>query len=198
MLPFSDACERNKLPILNVLRKHFVDRLQVLEIGSGTGQHAVFLAAHLPHLVWYPTEQQSSLVTLSERIRIEGGPNVRPAQMLDAGLTPWSIHSVDAVFTANTLHIMSWQNVESLFRGFLSVLQPGGVVCIYGPFRYAGRYTSPSNEEFDQALKQREPASGIRDVSDLTALADTVGLHLDADHDLPAFNRLLVFVRENR
>jgi SAM-dependent methyltransferase len=196
VLPFSDACERNKVPIVEVLRKRFADRREVLEIGSGTGQHAVFFAAQLPHLKWQPTERLASLADLSERVRLEGGSNLRVPTALEVQETPWPLRKVDAVFTANTLHIMSWVEVVALFRGIGDTLTPGGLLCVYGPFRYEGRYTSAGNETFDQMLRERDPRSGIRELADVSAQALTVGLRLDADHDLPAHNRLLVFVKE--
>jgi hypothetical protein len=196
MLPFSEACERNKEPILAVLRECFSDRLQVLEIGSGTGQHAVHFVRHLPHLTWYPTEQLSYLPDLTARVQLEGSANLRPPTLLDVRQRVWPVRSVDAIFTANTLHIMSWPEVIALYHGSGSVLAPGGVMCVYGPFRYEGRYTSESNREFDRVLKERDAASGLRDIQALIALAAPYGLRLAADHDLPAFNRLLVFAKE--
>lgn len=196
MLPFSEACERNKEPILSVLRVCFAERTQVLEIGSGTGQHAVYFARHLTHLTWHPTEQLSFLQDLTARVQREGHQNLRPPTVLDVRQRVWPVRSVDAVFTANTLHIMSWPEVTAMYRGIGDVLAPGGVLSVYGPFRYEGRYTSDSNREFDQSLKERDPASGLRDVEELTALAAPYGLRLVSDHDLPAFNRLLVFAKE--
>jgi len=196
MLPFSAACERNKDPILEVLRMRFAGRSQVLEIGSGTGQHAVHFAGSLNHLVWHPTEQLAYLADLTERVRLEGTPNLRPPTLLDVRQAVWPLRSVDALFTANTLHIMSWPEVMALFHGIGNVLTPGGVLCIYGPFRYDGRYTSDSNRDFDRMLQERDPLSGLRDIGAVTALAEQYGLRLDEDNDLPANNRLLVFVRE--
>ena len=196
MLPFSSACERNKVPILEVLRIRFADRAQVLEIGSGTGQHAVHFARDLAHLTWHPTEQLAYLADLVERVKMEGSHNLRAPTLLDVRQAVWPLRSVDAVFTANTLHIMSWLEVEALYRGLGSVLAPGGVFCVYGPFRYEGRYTSDSNQEFDRMLKERDPQSGLRDIQAITALAQQYGLRLGADHDLPANNRLLVFTKE--
>jgi len=196
MLPFSAACERNKEPILDVLRIAFADRLHVLEIGSGTGQHAVHFAEGLPHLTWHPTEQSTYLADLTARVKLEGGRNLSAPTLLDVRQAVWPLRSVGAVFTANTLHIMSWPEVLALYKGLGSVLAPGGVMCVYGPFRYDGRYTSDSNQEFDQMLQQRDPQSGLRDIQAVTALAGQYGLRLDADHDLPAYNRLLVFVKE--
>jgi SAM-dependent methyltransferase len=196
MLPFSEACERNKDPILVVLRDRFAGRAQVLEIGSGTGQHAVHFARDLVHLTWHPTEQLAYLADLTARVKLEGPGNVRQPTLLDVRQAVWPVHHVDAMFTANTLHIMSWPEVMALYRGAGAVLAPGGVFCVYGPFRYDGRYTSDSNRDFDRMLQERDPLSGLRDIAAITSLAEEYGLRLDADHDLPANNRLLVFVKE--
>jgi cyclopropane fatty-acyl-phospholipid synthase-like methyltransferase len=196
MLPFSAACERNKAPILEVLRLRFADRTQVLEVGSGTGQHAVHFARQLGHLIWHPTEQLAYLADLTERVKVEGSANLRVPTLLDVRQAVWPVRGVDAMFTANTLHIMSWAEVMALFNGMGSVLTPGGVLCIYGPFRYAGRYTSDSNQEFDRMLQERDPQSGLRDIEAVSLLAEQYGLNLDADFDLPANNRLLVFTKE--
>jgi hypothetical protein len=196
MLPFSAACERNKDPILEVLRIRYADRTQVLEIGSGTGQHAVYFARALTHLTWHPTEQLAYLEDLAERVKLEGPPNLRPPTLLDVRQAVWPLRSVDAMFTANTLHIMSWPEVMALYRGLGGVLASGGVLCVYGPFRYDGRYTSDSNREFDRMLQERDPNSGLRDIQAITDLAAQYGLRLEADHDLPANNRLLVFSKE--
>jgi SAM-dependent methyltransferase len=196
MLPFSEACERNKDPILAVLRERFAERVQVLEIGSGTGQHAVHFARHLSHLTWHPTERLGFLPDLAARVSLEGRPNLRAPTVLDVRQSVWPLRAVDAIFTANTLHIMSWPEVTAMFEGIGTVLVPGGVVCVYGPFRYEGEYTSQSNREFDRTLQERDPASGLRDVEDLKALAAQFGIRLVADHDLPAFNRLLVMLKE--
>jgi SAM-dependent methyltransferase len=196
MLPTSEACERNKEPILAVLRTSFAECLDVLEIGSGTGQHAVYFARHLTHLTWHPTEQLSFLDDLTARAQREGSRNLRAPTVLDVRQSVWPVQSVDGVFTANTLHIMSWREVMATYRGIGEVLAPGGVLCVYGPFRYAGEYTSDSNRAFDRMLQERDPSSGLRDVNAVTALAASYGLYLLADHDLPAFNRLLLFVKE--
>jgi cyclopropane fatty-acyl-phospholipid synthase-like methyltransferase len=195
VLPFSEACERNKGPILEVLRAALAQRTQVLEIGSGTGQHAVHFAAHLTHLTWYPTEQLAYLADLASRVKQEGTRNLRPPTVLDVKQNVWPLRSVDAIYSANTLHIMGWAEVEAMFRGIDAVLSPHGVACIYGPFRYAGSYTSESNRDFDLMLKERDPLSGLRDLTELAALAGRHALKLRVDHDLPANNRLLEFVR---
>jgi cyclopropane fatty-acyl-phospholipid synthase-like methyltransferase len=195
MLPFSEACERNKEPILRVLRGVYADREQVLEIGSGTGQHAVHFAAQLQHLTWHPTEQLAYLPDLAARVKLEGSRNLRRPTVLDVNQTVWPVRSVDAIYTANTLHIMGWAEVAAMFRGLDAVLAPDGVLCVYGPFRYDGRYTSDSNRDFDRMLQDRDALSGLRDITEVSSLAARHGLRLRADHDLPANNRLLEFAR---
>ena len=195
MLTLSEACERNQGPILGVLGGEFSASHRVLEIGSGTGQHAVFFAAHLPHLLWQPSELPANLPALAERIRAEGGSNLRAPVILDVRTNPWPVAAADAVFSANTLHIMSWSHVELLFRGVGALLETPGVLCVYGPFRYHGRHTSDSNAEFDAYLRQRDPSSGVRDFEAVDELARAAGLNLSADHAMPANNRTLVWRR---
>jgi len=196
MLQFSEACERNKDPILAVLRDCFADRAEVLEIGSGTGQHAVHFARNLVHLTWHPTDQATNLAALTARVSLEGPGNLRQPKLLDVRQAVWPVQHVDAMFTANTLHIMSWPEVMALYRGTGAVLAPGGVFCVYGPFRYGDHYTSDSNRRFDRMLQERDPQSGLRDITAIASLADEYDLRMDADHGLPANNRLLVFVKE--
>jgi cyclopropane fatty-acyl-phospholipid synthase-like methyltransferase len=195
MLAHSEACERNKEPILAVLRESLAAARTVLEIGSGTGQHAVHFAAHLPHLSWQPSEVPELLAPLAERIRLEGGANLRAPLALDVRATPWAGAPVDAVFSANTLHIMSWESVGHFFRGVGGALRGTGVLCVYGPFNYGGQYTSASNAEFDVWLRARDPLSGLRDFGAVDTLARVQGLELSADHAMPANNRTLVWRR---
>ena len=197
MLAVSEACERNKGPILAVLGGELARSHAVLEIGSGTGQHAVHFARHLPHLAWQPSELGAELGPLAERIRLEGPPNLRPAIALDVCAHPWPVERVDAAFSANTLHIMPWDAVEDFFRGIGAVLEAAGVLCVYGPFRYHGAHTSASNAEFDRFLRRRDPLSGIRDFEALARLAAAAGLELSADHAMPANNRTLVWRRRS-
>jgi SAM-dependent methyltransferase len=195
VLAVSEACERNKGPILEVLVRELAASRAVLEIGSGTGQHAVHFAHHLPHLDWQPSERAAELGPLAERIALEGPPNLAAAIELDVRAQPWPVAGRDAVFSANTLHIMAWEAVEDFFRGVGRVLAAGGVLCVYGPFRYRGAYTSDSNAEFDRFLRRRDPASGMRDFEALERLAGARGLELAADHAMPANNRTLVWRR---
>jgi cyclopropane fatty-acyl-phospholipid synthase-like methyltransferase len=195
MLVTAEACERNKAPILEVLRAEFAATRSVLEIGSGTGQHAVHFAAHLPHLSWQPSEVAALLPALAERVRLEGSPNLRLPIALDVRATPWPHAEADAIFSANTLHIMGWDEVEDFFRGVGAALSPGGVLCVYGPFNYQGRYTSASNAQFDAWLKTRDPHSALRDFEAVNARAAAQQLVLAADHAMPANNRTLVWRR---
>ena len=192
--PWSEACERNRGPILEVLRDHFADRRRVLEIGSGTGQHAVHFAAALPHLTWQPSELESNLPGLRLWLEDSGLRNLPQPIALDV-TGAWPDSRFDAVFTANTLHIMSWPDVRALFARLPQVLTADAVLAVYGPFNYDGRFTSPSNASFDQWLKQRSPHSGIRDFAAVDDLARPIGLALVEDRAMPANNRTLVWRR---
>jgi cyclopropane fatty-acyl-phospholipid synthase-like methyltransferase len=192
MLAFSEACERNKQPILECLQSAFADCRYVLEIGSGTGQHAVHFAAHLQHLRWSATDRREHLNSLQARLTEARLPNLDPACELDINQDYWP-GPVDGIFTANTLHIMSSPEVTRTFAGIGRSLSAGGTLCIYGPFKYGGAFTSESNARFDAGLRERDPNSGIRDIEAVSALAAAERLALTHDYDLPANNRLLVF-----
>lgn len=193
MLLYSEACERNKGPILEVLREAFGDRRCVVEVGAGTGQHAVHFARHLPWLEWLPTDRDEYLADLAARVVSDGPPNLAAPVALDVLQRPWPPLRGDAVFSANTLHIMSWPAVEAFFAALPGVLEQDGMLAIYGPFKYAGRFTTGSNAAFDAMLRSRDPASGVRDFEAVDALARAAGLALVADHSMPANNQLLVW-----
>jgi len=193
MLPHSAACERNKGPILEVLRTAFADCKHVLEIGSGTGQHAVHFATGMPWLAWQPSEMAEEMPGLRKRIFNEGPSNLRAPVELDVTRPPWDVRRVDGVFTANTLHIMHWPQVQALFAGLPAVIKPATVLAIYGPFRYGGQYTSESNESFDSFLRARDPESGIRDFEAVDELARAAGFEFVADHRMPVNNQTLVW-----
>jgi cyclopropane fatty-acyl-phospholipid synthase-like methyltransferase len=195
MPALSEACERNKQPILGVLLDELAGSSRVLEIGSGTGQHAVHFARHMRHLEWQPTDRADYLHDLAARIAEEGTPNLLAPLELDVLHERWPPLTVDAVYSANTLHIMSWPEVEAFFSGVGKVLAAGGMLVVYGPFRYAGRFTSDSNAAFDRSLRERDPASGIRDIEALIRLAEAQSLALTADHAMPANNQLLTWSR---
>ena len=192
-LPCSDACERNKGPILAILKNLLAAPRLVLEIGAGAGQHAVHFARHLPHLEWLPTDRGEWLDALRERVRREGPPNLRAPIELDVNSNGWTIESADAVYSANTLHIMAWPEVEAFLRGVGRTLAPRGRLAVYGPFRFEGNYTSASNAEFDAYLRRHDAASGIRDFEAVDVLAAAVGLELAANYAMPANNQLLVW-----
>ena len=194
----AEASERNKGPILEVLRQEFAASRSVLEIGSGAGQHAVYFAAQLPQLTWQPSEVAALLPELAERIRLAGAPNLREPLALDVRAVPWPVAPVDAIFSANTLHIMSWAEVEQLFAALPALTTAGAKLVIYGPFNYHGQFTSASNAAFDQSLRQRAPQMGIRDFSDVGRLAQSAGFVLLDDVAMPANNRCLVWQRTSR
>ena len=186
MKPFSGACERNREPILAILKRVFADRTHVLEIGSGTGQHAAYFAAELPHLVWQASDVAENLPGIRQWVS-------DPAPIeLDVD-REWPALTVDAVFSANTCHIMSWPQVERLFSGVGRVLPASGIFALYGPFSYHGNHTSESNARFDAMLRRTDPASGLRDFDDVCALAKRAGLKLAQDNAMPANNRMLVW-----
>jgi SAM-dependent methyltransferase len=195
MKPCSEACERNREPILAVLRAVLATARTVLEIGSGTGQHAVYFAQALPHLVWQTSDLPENHPGICLWIEESALPNVRLPLALDVDCDAWPMRPVDAVFTANTLHIMSWTCVGKLIDGAARVLVPGGTLCVYGPFNYEGQFTAPSNASFDAMLRLRDPRSGLRDFEAVCTLAGDSGLLLEADHSMPANNRMLVFRR---
>lgn len=189
--PFSEACDRNRGPILAVIEPLLFDRHGVLEIGSGTGQHAVAFAARLRHLIWYTSDREENLAGIKLWIDEAGLTNTRDPVVLDVAQRPWPDVDVDAVFSANTAHIMHWPEVEAMFRGVGETLPDGGLFLLYGPFNYNGRYTSDSNARFDAWLKQRDGASGIRDFTALSDLASRAQLVPKCDVEMPANNRLL-------
>lgn len=196
--PFAPACERNRDPILAVLRPLLADARGVLEIGSGTGQHAVHFAAALPQLTWQTSERAEHLPGIRAWLDEAALPNTPPPLALDVAHGPWLAQRFDAVFTANTLHIMGWAQVQAFFAGLDGVLADGGVLAVYGPFNRGGAFTSDSNAQFDQWLKARDAASGIRNFEAVDALAREAGLRLEADHGMPANNRLVVWRRALR
>ena len=192
--PFAPSCERNQGPILEVLLRHFADTRRVLEIGSGTGQHAVHFAAAMPWLSWQAGDRADNLPGIALWRDDAGLPNTPPAIELDVD-GPWPDATFDAVFTANSLHIMGWAQVQAFFAGIAAVLEDGGLLVVYGPFNYGGEFTSDSNRAFEQWLKDRNPASGIRDFEAVDALACGIGLLRVEDNAMPANNRCLVWRR---
>lgn len=193
MKPFSESCEQNKRPILGVLKQLFITSKTVLEIGSGTGQHAVFFAEQMPSLTWLPSDQLQYHEGIKQWLGDSGLSNIQSPILLDVNQSDWPDIEVDAIFSANTVHIMDWLSVEKMFKGIRETLKTGGLFCLYGPFNYAGKFTSESNARFDQWLKQRDPASGVRDFEAIQCLANKVGLEIIDDIDMPANNKILAW-----
>lgn len=193
--PFAPSCERNREPILEVLRVQLADRYQVLEIGSGTGQHAVYFAAALPHLFWQCSDRADNLAGIRLWLDEARLPNTPAPLQLDVAGDRWPHARFDAVFCANSVHIMSWAEVEQLFRGLAGVLDDDGRLILYGPFKYGGAHTSESNAKFNDWLLAQGPQMGVRDFEAVDALAQGIGLRLVDDHAMPANNRCLVWQR---
>lgn len=193
--PFSQACENNKEPIRQVLAHYFDQPGKVLEIGSGTGQHSLYMAQQLSHLVWQPSDVAAQLPSINawcDTPEAQALGHLLPPLVLDINQS-WPQQSFDYIFTANTLHIVSWDEVLKVLQGVDQHLTAGGRFCVYGPFNYAGQFTSPSNAQFDVWLKQRNSLSGIRDFEALQAYADGLGWRLLGDVEMPANNRCLVW-----
>lgn len=195
MKPYSESCEQNQVPILKVLQEILANQQHVLEIASGTGQHAVYFGHALPHLTWQTSELAQNhagiLAWLDEAKLI----NVLPPVVIDVNDGQWPIEIVDTVFNANTVHIISWPEVERMFAGIARVLSTGGILCLYGPFNYEGKFTSESNARFDTWLKSRNRNSGVRDFEAINRLAEMHGLFLLRDVTMPSNNRTLIWQR---
>ena len=192
-LPFSQACENNKTPILKVLKPFISDQQSLLEIAGGTGQHGEFFAKSFPNLLWQTSDLPSAVADLNHRISAANLKNLPPALTLDVNNSNWSMDKYELLFTANSLHIMPENSVENFFSGIPNVLQQNGLVFIYGPFKYGGKFTTKSNAEFDEWLKEKDPRSGIRDFEVISELAASRSLNLVDDVDMPSNNQLLIF-----
>jgi SAM-dependent methyltransferase len=187
------AAERNAEPIRSVLERVLPAGGVVLEIASGTGQHAVHMARALRGITWQPTDvDPDALASIAAHVADAALPNLRAPVQLDVAEEPWPIAPVDAVVCINLLHVAPWSAALALLRGAVGVLSAGGVLYTYGPYRFQGR-CAPSNEAFDASLRARDPSWGVRDVSDLEAAAAQVGLRLHEVVPMPANNHSLIF-----
>ncbi len=193
MLPFSQSCENNKHPILEVLRDYLPVPARVLEVAGGTGQHAEFFSAELPWLYWQSTDIEENVASLALRLAHAGRENLPPPLSFDVRQAHFAYAPVDVIFTANSLHIMALTSVEDFFRHTHALLKPTGYVIIYGPFKYHGEFTTPSNAQFDQWLKSRDLQSGVRDCESIIRMAADAHLQLIEDRSMPANNQCLVF-----
>lgn len=195
VIPFSDACERNKDVILETISPFLQESHTVLEIGSGTAQHAVYFARNSPHLSWQTSDQAQYLAGISAQLQIAEVANVMAPLQLDVRQTVWceKQQKFDLVYSANTLHIMSWNVVSSLFTGLAAVSQPQAYLIFYGPFKYQGEFTSESNQQFDQILRARGEGSAIRDFEEVNQLAHDAGYRLVLDQVMPANNQCIIW-----
>lgn len=198
MKPYAESCEQNRDPILTVLQEVFADRRHVLEIASGTGQHAVYFGQALPHLTWQTSELPDNHAGIQAWLDEADLPNVLAPVAIDVNDTNWPVPEVDAIFNANTVHIVAWTAVQRMFAGIGRALADDGILCLYGPFNYGGQFTSESNARFDVWLKNRNPESGVRDFEAIDQLAVAQGLTLIRDIAMPANNRSLVWRKTTR
>jgi len=189
--PYSESCDQNREPILAVIGPILTGSSSLLEIGSGTGQHAVYFAGHLPQIRWQTSDRAESLAAIHMWLDDSNPGNVLEPLELDVCQDHWPRQTYDAIFTANTLHIMGDDEMRCFFTGLARVVGPGADILIYGPFNYQGQYTSDSNRQFDQWLKSRDRRSSIKNFEDVCALAEEVGISLVYDYAMPANNRLL-------
>ncbi len=194
--PFSPACERNQDAILAVLREQFADRTQVLEIGSGTGQHALHFALALPQLIWQTSDVAANLPGIRQWLDEARRSNTPAPLTFDINGAP-PAGRFDAIFSANTLHIMGWAEVQRLFTLLPALMASDALLTVYGPFNYNGAFTSPSNAAFDVSLRADHPQRGIRDFEAVDALAQSAGLVLVEDRAMPANNRCITWRRSS-
>ena len=193
---YSAACDKNRDPILSVIQELFAGCSSVLEIGSGTGQHAVYFAQNMPHLVWHTSDMRQNHTDINMWLEEAGLDNLMPPLELDVTQEHWPDMEIQAVFSANTAHIMHWHAVEAFITGVGRLLPAQGMFLLYGPFNYNNQYTSQSNADFDIWLKQRDPESSIRNFEDIDRLAKSSGMILQQDFSMPANNRLLYWIKQ--
>lgn len=194
---FAPAAERNRRPILDVLRRVLPPAGLVLEVASGTGQHAIFFSEHLPTLQWQPTDASpEALESIGAWVDETRRENLLPPLELDVHWSQWPVPGADALLCINMIHISPWETTEALFRGASELLVGGSSLITYGPYRLHGRHTAPSNAAFDESLRSRNPRWGVRDIDELTELARRTGFALEERVDMPANNMTLVWTRD--
>jgi cyclopropane fatty-acyl-phospholipid synthase-like methyltransferase len=191
--PFSSAAERNRQPILERLQQLLPKQGTVLEIGSGTGQHAVFFSRNLPGLLWQPSDREENLAALEAIFSAEGNEHILPVLKLDVTRDPWPGCTYDAAYSANTAHIMPWNAVVAMFSGVSEHIIPRARFCLYGPFNIDNRFTSESNARFDAQLRAEDPDMGIRDMAAIESLAGLHQMRMEFQIAMPANNFILVF-----
>ena len=196
MKRFSEACNRNQAPILAVLKEVLPDTGRVLEIGSGTGQHAAYFSRSLPDLAWQPSDLAEALPSIEAWREESGAPNLNPPMVIDLLGNNDTPSRVDAIVCINTAHIVAWTGVERLFSIAANILEPKGVLYFYGPYRYPDHALEPSNVAFDRWLKEQNSVSGIRDYAAVESLAESSGFTLGGDRSMPSNNRSIWWVRQ--
>lgn len=197
---FAPSCQRNQQPILEQLELLLADKKQVLELGSFSGQHALYFSHYLPHLTWQTSDQAENIATLADNLlkvaklsKAGKGNCLAPIALDVSQPAQWPANHYDAIFTANTLHIMSWHHVQALFDNIGAVCKKDSVLAVYGPFKYQGQFTSASNADFELWLKARDSFSGIRDFEAVNQLAEQAGFKLMQDVSMPANNQLITW-----
>ncbi len=195
--PYAESCDQNRDVILDVIQPLLVRSRSVLEIGSGTGQHAVYFAVRMPHLVWQCSDREENLPGIRSWLQDAALENTPDPISLDVDGGFFEKIDAEVVFSANTVHIMSWPSVQNMFKTIAAILPPGGQFLLYGPFNYGGQYSSESNARFDIWLKGRDQHSGIRNFEDLQDMARQLGLTLSGDFEMPANNRILHWRKNN-
>ncbi len=194
--PYAESCDQNRDPIFTVIQPLLQQSQNVLEIGSGTGQHAIYFGTQLPHLRWHTSDRREYHPGIQAWLEDAALANVLPPIELDVRYSAWPTAGFDAIFSANTSHIMHWPDVEALFAGTGKLLPSGGLFLLYGPFSFSGQHSSASNVRFDQHLRSRDPMSGIRDFDALNELAATAGLLFRHNYEMPVNNRILFWQKQ--
>ena len=195
MKRFSQAAENNRKPILEQLKRFLTAPATVLEIGSGTGQHAAYFSEQLPLLTWQTTDLAINHESISAYVADCTHKNILPPLALDVCQRPWPVETIQVLYSANTLHIMPWQAVVAMFEALGNYLTKDAMVIFYGPFKYGGSFTTASNQNFDASLRSQDPNMGVRDIENIMALCEEIELVLVEDIAMPANNQLLVFKR---
>ncbi len=196
MIQHSAACERNQAPILDILKTLFIDSSSVLEVSSGTGMHAVHMAAGLPHLQWQPSDiSPHALLSIDAWRALQPAANLKAAVQLDVRSQEWDVDDFDAIFNANMIHIAPWEVTQGLLAGAGRLLPSGGLLVMYGPYKINGTHTAPSNARFDLSLQQRDPSWGVRDLAAVVELAAKNELDQVQLIAMPANNQMVVYRR---
>jgi len=190
---FSASADRNKAPILRVLESELAPDSKILEIGSGTGQHACYFAKQFPDVTWQPTELEANISHIKDWIAQQGNANILDPLVLDVAHHPWPAFQANVCYTCNTFHIMGIESVHSVFKGCKTVLHDGGKLIVYGPFAIQGKHTSASNQQFDLHLRNQNPLSGIRDLSSLDTTAQQHGFNACRTIEMPSNNLCVIW-----